>query len=151
MNYYEYLLPNTNAGLKGLKRAFLLLAAFNFLTGLAGMIVALIIHWVFVFIPLVWFLLGFVYGNIAYIFVTDYKYIYDNGTFSIYKHRKYGKFRLVINAPLGDLDWDAMVYSKQKISTNSTSNAKFVYDDVLYVITVDDYMLSLLKGEINVS
>ena len=151
MNYYEYLLPNTNAGLRGLKRAFLLLAAFNFLTGLAGMIVALIIHWVFVFIPLVWFLLGFVYGNIAYIFVTDYKYIYENGKFAIFKHRKYGNYRPVINAPIEELDWDLVAYNKQKVCTNTTSNAKFVYQDVLYVVTVDDYMLSLLKGEINVS
>lgn len=151
MNYYEYLLPNTNAGLRGLKRAFLLLAAFNFLTGLAGCIVALVIHWVFVFIPLVWFLLGFVYGNIAYLFVTDYKYTYDNGSFAVYKHRKYGKYRLVVCAPIGELDWDATTYTKQKMCTNTSSNAKFVYHDVLYVVTVDDYMLSIIKGEINVS
>jgi len=151
MNYYEQLLPNENAGLKGLKRAFLLLAAFNFLTGLAGIIIALIIHWAFVFIPLVWFLLGFVYGNIAYLFVTDYKYIYDNGAFAIYKHRKYGKYRMVINAPIGELDWDESAHIKQKTCTNTTSNAKFVYQDVLYIVTLDDYMQSLMKGEINVS
>lgn len=151
MTYYEYLLPNQNHGLIMLKRAFLLMAAFNFVTGLAAGIVAAIINWVFVFVPLVWFLLGFVYGNIAYLFVTDYKYVYDNGTFAIYKHRKYGKYRLVMQAAVADLDWDIATYSKQKQCTNTAATTKFVCQDVLYFVTVDDYMQSILKGEINVS
>ena len=151
MTYYEYLLPNTNMGLKMLKRAFLLLGVFNFATGIAGIIVAVIIYWVFVFIPLVWFLLGFVYGNIAYLFVTDYKYVYDNGTFAIYKHRRFGKYRLVVKAEVSALDWECAAYDKQKQCTNTAATTRFVLDGVLYIVTLDDYMQSIIRGEIDVS
>jgi len=151
MTYYEYLLPNTNQGLRMLKRAFLLLACFNFLTGAVLIVVAAIINWRFVFAPIVWFLLGFVYGNIAYIFVTDYKYVYDNGTFCIYKHRKYGKYHLVASMPIAEIEWDDVAAGRQKQCTNCPSNVRFVWQNIRYVITVDDYMLSLIKGETNVS
>ena len=52
MNYYEFLLPNTNPALRTAKRAFLLLALFNFVTGLGLMILAACINWRFIFIPL---------------------------------------------------------------------------------------------------
>ena len=151
MTYYEYLLPNSNDALRRIKRLFLMLAMFHFVSGSVVAIVMLTIYWVFAIIPAVWFLMGIVYGNIAYIFVTDYKYVYDNGRLSIYKHRKYGKYRKVIDMDVNEIDWGCVGYGKQKNCTNCPSTTKFVYRDVLYVITVDEYMQSLLKGEINVS
>lgn len=150
MNYYEYLLPNTNEGLRRIKRIFLIVASVHFVSGLALMIVALIIHWVFVFAPLVWFLLGFVYGNIAYLFVTDYKYVYDNGTLHIYKHRKYGRYVSVTAVPVADIEWDGM-YEKTLRCTNCPENMRFVYQNVQYIVTVDDYMQTLVKGDHHVS
>lgn len=151
MNYYEFSLPNTNVGLRSLKRAFLVLAAFNFITGAVFIVMAACVNWRFVFLPLAWFLLGFVYGNVAYVFVTDYKYIYDNGVLTIYKHRKYGNYRPVVAVPIADIEWDVAAYTRKKVCTNCPANLSFVYRDVLYTITVDDYMTSLVKGETNVS
>lgn len=146
MNYYEFSLPNTNVGQRAAKRVFLLIAAFHFVTGLGLMILALCIYWRFVFLPLIWFLMGFVYGNIAYLFVTDYRYVYDHGVFTVLRHRRFGRYRPVVSAPVGEMS-DSGLFAKTKQCTNSPQNYTFVYENVQYIVTIDDYMLSLLKGE----
>ena len=146
MNYYAYRLPPVDNARSRAKRAFLWLGIIHFVTAIPGIILGALINWRFVLLPLAWFCWGFVYGNIAYLFVTDYRYVYDNGVLIVYAHRFYGPFKAVLRVDLAQVRWQDNAPSVVRL-TNCRPTVQFVYNDVLYQISCDLYMASLLKGE----
>lgn len=146
MTYYTFLLLDANRARSLAKRFFLWLGISHYVFGFVFMVLGALINWRFVILPAAWFLLGFLHGNIAYLFVTDYRYVYDNGTLTVLKRRRYGGFRPVLQVPLDGVQWQKKA-DKTVTLTNCQPTIRFVYNNVLYQITCDLYMASLIKGE----
>lgn len=146
MNYYLCELRNTDMKKEMLKRFFLWLGIFHFVTGIAASVLLGLINWRFAFIPLPWFLWGFVYGDIGHMFVVDYRYEYDGETLVVWRHRRYGKYKQVLSIPMCEvsycIDADREVYL-----TNCQPTIHFVYNQILYYLSPDPFLRSLLKGE----
>ena len=146
MNYYLCDLPNTDLKKEYAKRAFLWLGIVHFVTGLTAFILLAIINWRLVFAPAIWFAWGFVYGNIGHLIVVDYRYEYTDGTLVVSRHRTYGKYKKVASIPMSEVLW-LKRGGKQIVLTNCEPTVRFVYEDNLYLLSPDNYLRAMLKGE----
>lgn len=146
MNYYEYLLLDQNRKRIVGKRILLWLGIIHFVLGIVFTILAGLVTWRWIFVPLVWGLWGFVPANIGYLLVTDYKYVWQDDILTIYKHRMYGKYKVYAVIPQKEIVW-AKWGDKVHSVTNCEPTVRFVYNDELYLLSCDAYMTALLRGD----
>lgn len=145
MTYYEQRLPCSGARSVAAK-VFYWLGIVHFTTGLILIIVAACIYWTWLLLPLLWFCMGFVYGSIANAMMIDYRYTYDHGRLLVYRKHRCGKEKSVIDWPTDSLQWTIDVPCKAM--TTGRINAVACMGEQKVGLTLDTYLLALLKGEI---
>lgn len=140
---YEQLILSKGTPKAKLKRAFQIVGFLHFLFGSIIFIVALCIYWKLALYLLTIFAIGLVWGNLSYLFTTDYKYIYENGIFSVYKLNAYNKFVLVLEVSADKME--ECQSKKIKKLTNQKDYSCFLVDGKAIGLTIDDYMKSLIR------
>lgn len=142
MIYEQLLLSKGTTGAK-IKRTFQVIGFLHILLGTVIFVIALFIYWKLALYLLTIFAVGLIWGNIAYIFTSDYKYTYNNGVFAVYKRNAYNKFVLVLEVEAEKMK--ECQSKKVKKLTNRSDFQCFCIDGQCVAITIDDYMESLIK------
>lgn len=141
---YEQILSAKGTTLEKVKRGFQIVGLIHFLTAFIAFMFLIFIYWKWALLTLIWFSLGFVYGSVAYCFSFDYKYFYKNGEFTVYKLNAYNKYIKKLSITVNVLQ----IVEKQKaISLTNINNKIYIKcNNMVYAISPDDYMLSLIKS-----
>ncbi|MBQ9145337.1 MAG: hypothetical protein IJX70_02570 [Clostridia bacterium] len=148
MTCYELRLPEANRHARRLRRLFLLWGLTHFVLGFAFTIVVLVAYWRLVFVPVIWFMLGFIPGSISYLFCTAYRYVWRKGELTIYRQRRFAKEQVVAILT----DYEVVERQASAIScTTDKPNLWLKANDKVYELTADNYLTALVKGEIYVS
>lgn len=141
---YEQLLPSKGTKLEKVKRLFQIIGFIHFFFGFVIFIFLVFIHWKFALVPLGWGLLGFAWGSVAYLFSFDYKYEYKNGEFKVFRLNAYNKYVLKLSCKESEIEFVSQ--TKCKVLTNIKTREFIKVGDMIFAISPDDYMLSLLKN-----
>lgn len=144
---YEQLLPVKHTPKGKLKRALQIIAVLHFLGAIVLGICLAIIHWKLLFVGLLPFAIGLIWGNIACTFAFDYRYIYNDGVLTIYRANIYGKYRLKLIATVTDMV--KVDEGKAILLTEYKERYYFSLKGKIYAISPDDYMTSLIEHGVN--
>ncbi len=141
---YEQLLPAKGTSLEKIKRLFQIIGFLHFFFGFVFFIFLIFIHWKLAIFPLCGGLLGCVWGSLAYLFSYEYKYTYNDGVFCVYRLNSYNKYKLKLSCNVNELEFVAE--EKGKKLTNKKDFVTIKVGENAFLISPDDYMLSLLKN-----
>lgn len=143
MIYQQYLDERT-AKKYPLKKLFLVLGFLNITLGLVLAIIFGYIYWKFCLPFVALFLVGIVFGSIAYTFCKSYKYSFENDTFTVYYLNCYGRYKVSLTADKKSIK---KVSGKGKRLTNLEKCIVIEVNGRTYEISPDDYLTALLFGE----
>ncbi len=144
---YEQLLPVKHTPKGKLKRALQIIGVFHYLIAIMLAVCLAFIHWKLLFVGLVPFVIGLVWGNIACLFAFDYKYIYNDGVLTVYRTNTYGKYKLKLIVAVSDMI--KVDESKAILLTEYKERYYFSINGVNYAISPDNFMLSLIEHGVN--
>lgn len=141
---YEQILPSKGTKSGKVKRLFQIIGFLHFFFGFVFALFLVFIYWKFALIPLFLGLLGFAWGSVAYLISFDFKYIYKDGIFAVYRLNSYNKYVRKLEFETKDVEF--VGETKCKVYTNQKNRIYLKADGNIFAISPDDYMLSLLKN-----
>ncbi len=144
---YEQLLPVKHTPKGKVKRALQIIAVLHFLGAIVLGICLAFVHWKLIFVGLLPFAIGLIWGNIACTFAFDYRYVCNDGVLTVYRANIYGKYRLKLIATV--IDMVKVNEGKAILLTEYKERYYFSFKGKIYAISPDDYMMSLIEHGVN--
>lgn len=141
---YEQLLDSIGTRGARLKRAFQIIGFLHFFLGFVFSLFLVFIFWKLALIPFSFGLLGFAWGSVSYLFSSDFKYVFKEGKFEVSRLNSNRKYKLKLECDSRSIRF--VEKASCIVLTNQKDRIYIEVDGVVFAISPDDYMLSLLKN-----